>query len=116
MAAVRDLGPLTRAEICREVGIDRQFVSAVITRAHRQGLMHIAGYVMDDEVGRRYPRAQYALGPGKDAKRPVQKPTATNIRSQRVRRTRIQTSSVFNLGLTRAQCWERRRVAIEEQA
>lgn len=113
IAALRDLGPLTRAEICRELGLGREFVSAIVSRMHRASGIHIAGYVLDDECGKRYPRAQYALGQGKDAKRPTESASSTSSRSQKVRRIRIQTSSVFNLGLTRAQCWERKRVAVE---
>lgn len=112
IAALSELGPLTRTEICRELGLDRELVSSVISRVHLAGGLHIAGYVMDDEAARRYPRAQYAVGPGRDAKRPVSKKSRVSQASQKTRRTRIQTSSVFNLGLTRAQCWERRRVAI----
>lgn len=112
VAALAELGPLTRIEVCREVGLGREFVSAVLSRLHRSGEAHVAGYVFDDESGRRYPRAQYAIGPGKDAKRPPRKAAEVNVRSQRATRARIQTSSVFNLGLTRAQCRELKRVAV----
>lgn len=113
IAALGELGPLTRIEVCRELGLGREFVSGVVSRLHRIGLVHISGYVLDDERGKRYPRAQYALGPGRDAKKPAESASKCSSRSQKVRRIRIQTSSVFNLGLTRAQCWERKRVAVE---
>lgn len=109
-AALQDLGPMTRAEIQREVKIPRDGVSAVVSRLHAAGEIHITAYTYDDEIAARYPRAVYSWGAGKDAKKPKSNRNANGMRSQKVARTKIQTSSVFNLGLTRRQCRDMRRV------
>lgn len=111
-AMLQELGPMTRAEIQRELGLSRDRVSAVVSRLHTGGETHISTYTYDDEGAVRYPRAVYAWGPGQDAKKPKANKNAVGMRSQKVQRTRIQTSSVFNLGLTRRQCFEMRRVVI----
>lgn len=111
-AMLQELGPMTRAEIQRELGIPRDRVSAVVSRLHAAGETHISEYTHDDENAVRYPRAVYSWGPGKDVKKPKVDRNAVGMRSQKVQRTRIQTSSVFNLGLTRRQCFEMRRVVI----
>lgn len=106
---LKDLGPMTRVEIQRELGIPRDRVSAVVSRLHSAGETHVSAYTYDDEVGHRYPRAVYAWGAGKDAKKPTPNKNEVGMRSQKVVRARIMTSSVFNLGLTRRQCWDMRR-------
>lgn len=111
-AMLQELGPMTRAEIQRELGIPRDRVSAVVSRIHAAGETHVSAYTYDDESAVRYPRAVYSWGPGKDVKKPKVDRNAVGMRSQKVQRTRIQTSSVFNLGLTRRQCFEMRRVVI----
>ena len=111
-AALRDLGPLTRAEVQRELALPRDHVSAVVSRLHAAGDVHIQTYTHDDEGCKRYPRAVYAWGAGVDAKKPKVDRNAVGMRSQKVTRVRIQTSSVFNLGLTRRQCRDMRRVVI----
>lgn len=111
-AMLQELGPMTMSEIQRELGISRDRVSAVVSRIHASGQTHVQAYTFDDESGKRYPRAVYAWGPGTDVKKPKANKNAVGMRSQKVQRTRIQTSSVFNLGLTRRQCFEMRRVVI----
>lgn len=114
-ALLRDFGPMTRIELQREVGIPRDRVSAVVSRIHTRGEIHIQSYTYDDESGRRYPRAIYAWGPGENAAKPKADKKEVGRRSKRVTRTRIMTSSVFNLGLTRQQCRDLRRVVIGDR-
>jgi len=111
-ATLQSLGPMTMADICREIGVGRDGVSAVVSRMKAAGEVYIQEYTHDDESGRRYPRAVYAFGEGKDARKPRANKNAVGMRAQKVARTRIQTSSVFNLGMTRRQCLEKRRVVI----
>lgn len=112
-AALEGLGPMTMAEICREIGVGRDGVSAVVSRLHAAGEVHVKDYTYDDESGRRYPRAVYALGAGSDARRPRRNKNAVGMRSQKLARARIMNSSVFNLALTRKQCWDMRKAASE---
>jgi hypothetical protein len=104
---------MTMADICREIGVGRDGVSAVVSRMKAAGEIHIQEYTYDDESGRRYPRAVYAWGPRADAKKPRANKNAVGMRAQKVAHKRIQTSSVFNLALTRRQCRAMRRAASE---
>jgi len=104
---------MTMAEICREINVERDGVSAVVSRLHAAGEIHVKEYTYDDESHRRYPRAVYALGEGKDARKPRRDKNAVGMRSQKEARARIMNSSVFNLALTRKQCWDMRKAASE---
>jgi hypothetical protein len=113
-AVLSDLGPMTRAEICRELGIERSCVSAVISRLHARGEMHIKSYVEEDECGHRYPRAVYELGKGKDAKKPgVNKGERARRYASNVR-LRLTANSVFRLALTRRE-YLAKRVEVERR-
>jgi hypothetical protein len=111
-AVLKDLGPMTCSEVQKEAGLTRNSVTAVVSRIHRSGEAHITDYAYDDEGARRYPRAVYAWGAGKDAKKPKSNLSLDRSNNERLANNRIKTASVFNLGMTRAQCRQIRRVAI----
>ena len=102
-----DLGPMTSAEICQELGLEKGDLSSIISRMCRTHKQHpkrlyVSGYTFEHEThGRRYPRAIYALGDLSD------KPKPKTSRQEIVRRynankhKRLTANSVFNLGLPR---------------
>ncbi len=59
---------------------------------------HISGYRRDEDGGRLYPRALYAYGPGKDAKKPPKlgKQEYNRRAKEKMRKT---VSSVWDLGI-----------------
>lgn len=91
---------LTRAEICRALNIDRFLGSSVVTRMRRATKtlpkrIYIVRWVYEDDEGRYYPRAVFALGNKPDARKP--KPNKAKDNSARFRaRKRDRASSVFN--------------------
>lgn len=106
---LQELGPMTRIDICTELGIDRMNVSAVITRMAKPTptmpkRVYISHYIHDVEGARNYPRAVYALGDKDDAKKP-KRDRQKLLESKRRYKDRIRKlntmNSVFNLGLTR---------------
>ena len=96
-------GPMTRAEITKELGYERDYVSAVVGRLARKLVntpkrIHIVGYTYDMEGERRYPRAIFALGDGEDLKRPKAQTKANKKRYREKLKGRFYMNSVFNLG------------------
>lgn len=96
-------GPMTRAEITKELGYERDYVSSVVGRLSTKLVktpkrIHIIGYTYDMEGERRYPRAIFALGDGKDAKRPKADLKANKRRYREKLKGRFYMNSVFNLG------------------
>ena len=107
-------GPMTRAEICRRLGREKDKVAATVTRLHRRTpavgkRIHICEYVYDMEGERYYPRAVYALGDKLDAKKPKADQLEVKRRYRERHKKRYTANSVFNLGLTRRQIEERIR-------
>jgi len=101
-------GEMTRAEICREIGLPHDKVSAVITRMHKRTpntgkQLFIARYVFDDEGKRRYPRAVYQLGDKEDAKKPADQHKENRRRYEANRKARVATVSFGSAGWTRRQ-------------
>ena len=100
-------GPLTRAEIGQQLGIDRYNISAIVTRLLRGGKttgrrVHISDWLTQVKGERRYPRALIALGDGPDARKPPREAKATvRKRSNDKRRARNTMNFVFNLGVPR---------------
>lgn len=109
--ALREYGPMTRAEIERAIGKDHRTVSAVVSRMAKRGpasakRVYILEYRHeDDEVAgkRRYPRAVFALGDNPDAKRPKPDVAANKRRYNQGKKAHLLMNSVFNLGKTRSQ-------------
>lgn len=112
---IQELGPMTKAEICEHIDWDSESVSSVIARLRRPTKLlpqrlHISGWVTDHEGRRAYPRAQYALGAGVDAKR-RKTPGRARADWQAMALTRMKMSSVFHMGLTRDQLRAQNREA-----
>lgn len=110
---LKEEGGLTRAEVCDRLGLDRRYVSAVITRMNKPGAVtpkriYITHYVHDNAGERRYPRAVYDLGDKPDAKKPKSDLKAIRQRYRERQRGLLKGNSVFNLGLTRRQLKEQR--------
>jgi hypothetical protein len=104
-------GEMTRKEVCDAIGLDRMYISSILTRLNKAGKtlpkrIHVVRYVYDEEGARRYPRAVYALGDLPDAKKPKSDPKENQKRYREGLRRRMTGNSVFNLGLTRRQYTE----------
>lgn len=116
LKAFEENGEMTRKEVCEYIGLDRMYVSAILTRMNRPGKtlpkrIHVVRYVYDEEGARRYPRAVYALGDQPDAKKPKSNPAENKRRYLQNLRMRMTGNSVFNLGLTRRQYLAMRKAA-----
>jgi hypothetical protein len=101
-------GPMTRAEICKQLGRDKDDIAAVVTRLHKRSpeagkRVYVKEYVYDMEGERYYPRAVYALGDKQDAKKPVANQLEVKRRYRERHKKRYTANSVFNLALTRRQ-------------
>lgn len=102
-----DLGPMTGAEICQELGVAKSEVSAVISRMAKPSKtmpkrIYVLKYIHEHETHeRRYPRAVYAIGDLEDKPKPKPNRRETVRRYNANRRKRLTGNSVFNLGLTR---------------
>lgn len=100
--ALRDYGPMTRVEIETTLNLtkaqtSRLLVCIITATPRRPQRAHIVEYVYDQEGQKRYPRAVYAYGPGKNAPRPKRDTKATQKRSRNKRKLLLATNSVFNL-------------------
>lgn len=96
-------GPMTQAELGELLGLDRFGASALVNVLRRPlktipQRIHIVKWVYDHPRQRAYPRAVYALGPGKDVPRPKRDQKKVKQRYEQNRRVRLRTSSVFRLG------------------
>lgn len=101
-------GPMTRAEICKRLGRAKDEVAAVVSRLNKRSpvagkRIYIKEYVYDMEGERTYPRALYALGPMKDAPKPIPDQKEVKRRYWARSQLKLKANSVFNLGLSRAQ-------------
>lgn len=105
LALISD-GPMTAAELSSSMGVPVTVVGSVVSRlsrptpGHRRPQrVHVVCHVYDFGVAKRYPRAQYALGPGENVKRPkVDK--AGNTRRFRAKRKNF-VNSVWGLAIPR---------------
>jgi hypothetical protein len=109
-----ELGPMTGAELCQEIGVDKLSLSSVVSRMTRPSKtfpkrLYISGYTYEHEThDRRYPRAVYALGDLEDKPKPVSSRKDNVRRYNANKRKRLTGNSVFNLGLPR-RIYEQRR-------
>ena len=108
LAMLAEFGPMTRAEICKHLGRDKDEIAAVVSRLHRRTpragkRVYIQSYAYDQEGERYYPRAVYALGDKPDARRPIADPKEVKRRYWARSQLKLRANSVFNLGLSRRQ-------------
>lgn len=105
--ALSELGAMTGAELCQELGVEKTELSAVVSRMAKASKtlpkrLYIVGYTFEHEThDRRYPRAIYALGdlPDKTKPKPSRKDNVRRYTANK--RKRLTGNSVFNLGLPR---------------
>lgn len=105
--ALSDLGAMTGAELCQELGVEKSELSAVVSRMAKPSKtlpkrIYIVGYTFEHEThDRRYPRAIYALGDLEDKPKPKSNRKEVVRRYNANKRKRLTGNSVFNLGLPR---------------
>lgn len=116
LKGLAELGPMTRAEVLVCVGVDRNSVSAILSRLHKDTprigkQIYITGWVYDAEGMRRYPRAIYDLGSKPDAKKPKSSEIENRRRYERKRHAMYAMNSVFNMAKSRDTLRAERRAA-----
>ena len=105
--ALTDIGPMTGAELCQEIGVEKPELSAVVSRMCKPSLtmpkrLYVTAYTYEHEThGRRYPRAIYALGDLPDKPKPKTSRKEIVRRYNENKRKKMTGNSVFNLGLPR---------------
>lgn len=105
--ALKDHGPMTRADMERMLGIHKDRFGGCLSRMSKDlplspQRIHICAYVYDQEGHKKkYPRAVYAFGPGENKPKPKANKKRTAIESYKRQINRIRNASVFNLGLRR---------------
>lgn len=103
-AAIKQCGPMTMAEVMDYTGLAKQSVSRafcdlVRETPRRKKRAYIKDWVYDHEGQRRYPRAVYAVGGGKDKPKPREPKEDIQRRHRQKKRMLRAVNSVFNLGL-----------------
>jgi hypothetical protein len=116
LMALEQYGPQSRAELELSAGIPKELIAAVVSRLNRPTprlgkQIHIVRYVYDSEGARRYPRAVYAIGDGKDVPKPKPCTKENKRRYANKLMSMYKMNSVFNLGKTRDMIRAERRAA-----
>lgn len=93
---LQELGPMTARELAEQLKI--KHVNQIAAALQGSDNFHISGYRRDEDGGRLYPRALYAYGPGRDAKRPPKlgKQEYNRRAKEKMRKT---VSSVWDLAI-----------------
>ncbi len=113
LAILREDGPMTRREIETQIGAGKNLVARLMlslrSESPRYGKrVHISGWVYDAEGQGRYPRPVYAIGPGRDVKKPARDADRTNREYEQRKKMLAATNSVFNLA--RLVKWQRKPI------
>ena len=103
-ATLVQLGEITASELAEHLAITRYDAHAVLNRMNKRtkaGVkrIYVVRYVDDHDGARTYPRAVYALGDKRDAKKPVADQLAVKRRYYARLKSRTTMNSVFNLGM-----------------
>ena len=106
LQALKDYGPMTRAEIEQHLGLTKYDFGGCLGRickptAQMPQRLHISGYTRDHEGARRYLRPIYAYGPGENARKPTGYRKRERVEHYKIQIERVRNASVFNLGLRR---------------
>ena len=109
-------GPMTRSEIETNLKEPKRYVSPALSRLIKNvptfgRRVYIVDYVYDSEVGRRYPRARYAIGNAENAPKPKPDKKAISRRYEQSRLAKFRNNSVFNLGKSRDKIREELRAS-----
>lgn len=94
---LREVGPMTAREVTEATGLNHDLTRVRLCSLKASGHIHVTEYRRETVHGRLYPRAVYALGPGRDAKKPGPLTQAEYCRRYRARK-RNAVPSVFHLG------------------
>lgn len=116
LAAIAEFGEISAMELADYLDIGRYDAHAVLNRMSKRtkaGLkrIYVVRYTHDHDGARRYPRAVYAIGDKRDAKKPESDVRANRRRCEHRSLNVVRMSSVFNLGLSRDKIKELRRAA-----
>jgi hypothetical protein len=92
-------GPMTQREMADQLGIDidllRGYIGAL--RCKKPAVLYVHSYRRDEDGGRLYPRALWAVGNQPDAKRP--KPLPKSVYNKRGKdKMKKRVASIFHLG------------------
>ncbi|CAB4151767.1 hypothetical protein UFOVP601_33 [uncultured Caudovirales phage] len=103
---IEDEGPMSRAEICARLNLDKERSSAVVSRLNKPGArtpkrVYVCAYVYDMEGERYYPRAVFALGDLPDKPKPKVDLLAVRKRSREKLKKLRTANFVFHLALPR---------------
>jgi hypothetical protein len=96
LTLLQELGPMTARELAEQLKI--KHVNQIAAALQGCDHFHISGYRRDEDGGRLYPRALYAYGPGKDAKKPP-KLSRQEYNKRSKAKMRKTVSSVWDLGI-----------------
>lgn len=100
VSLLTELGPMTMREIADQLKIDldrvRNFIGA--TREKKQGVIYIQSYRRDEDGGRLYPRAVWAVGNLPDAERPPKLGRSEYNRRFKIKKKKA-VASIFHLHL-----------------
>jgi len=93
--ALEHYGPMTQADLTAHLGLKRPPGGSLFQRLlkARPKRIHIKGWPREHDGARRYPRALYAFGPGRDAPRPPPLPR-TELARKRAQEAQAAMSSV----------------------
>lgn len=84
LRTLEERGPMTCSQLSGVVGQPTKVVATVLGRLVEGGRFgqraHIPQFTMEQEGGRRYPRAIYAAGPGVNATKPASKRHGAPVR------------------------------------
>jgi hypothetical protein len=96
LTLLQELGPMTARELAEQLKI--KHVNQIAAALQGCDHYHISGYRRDEDGGRLYPRALYAYGPGKEAKKPP-KLSRQEYNKRSKAKMRKTVSSVWDLGI-----------------
>lgn len=103
---LKDIGPMTAADIALHLGVSRYLVHAAMSRMRDPDVrggkrVYVQRWTYTADKGRTYPRPVYAIGTRPDAPKPERDTLAVRRKSAaRVLNLR-RNSSIFRLGMTR---------------
>ena len=107
VVALSKFGPMTAIEIATKAGLDRNSITAVLSRMCKHNpktpkRLHISDWTREVPGHRNILRAVYDLGDAPDKKRPKPLTSLESTRNYRARqRTKTRINSVFNIGAIR---------------
>lgn len=74
--ALEHVGPMTTADMREHLGLARDPGGSLMSRLKSSGRVHVEEWRREHDGARRYPRAVWAFGPGRNAPKPPPIPRA----------------------------------------